>query len=133
MQAKAKTIAWLGLFAAFASGAAAAPMPASVQGRWTDQEKCELGPEVMHITSNTLEVWKGETRQGVLEVNAKGNPATRLEVKVTKATALSSGAPKPGDVLVMKLDGGKLRLIETITAGRHVVSQPHQQPLTRCS
>ena len=116
-----------------ASPAYAGTVPQQIQGRWTDGTPCAPAGAPMVIKSDTLESWLADVRQGAVRVDAKGDPATRLELRITMVLATDNGHPPvPGDVFVVRLDAGKLRLLETSSRGRTVKAKPSDPPLQRC-
>jgi hypothetical protein len=116
-----------------ATAAQAGPVPKDVVGTWSDQQECPKDARKMIFAATEVTVVQDDGRRKSVRVDATGSAAERLEVRVTKVLSplkADAGGAHVGDILVIRLEDGHLRLLgQGDASGVHEANGP---PLYRC-
>jgi hypothetical protein len=126
--------AWVLMAATGLGTANAAPMPVAVIGTWSNAPGCPANALRMILTDNEMTVFEHPWTRHVLGVDTSGTAAARLELRITRLPPEEQDDPQGphiGDVVVLKLENGRLHLLGVIEQGK--LSEPPQPiSMERC-
>jgi hypothetical protein len=118
-----RVIACLALLLALYHGAAAASLPSTLMGTWSQDATCPPDALTIVFTPGQMEIRQDSERRSLSEVSAKTASARDIELSTTRIIFVrqpNAAPPAVGDVLRFRRDGDLLRVVAVTMQGKLV-------------